>query len=151
MRLNTVFKFGALISFHTETMLDLLELYTHNRSLTSIGPDFPLDLFLNIRIPLNQEADSKKFPRFTYWESKKSSTNSVKTSNGAKYNGDGPKAGRLANPLTPMAAHESRSKAGERGREGTIRFMLYPEQAKAERETVAAYFKVEMEEYEEDE
>ncbi|KAK2767282.1 RNA polymerase II C-terminal domain kinase beta subunit [Emmonsiellopsis sp. PD_33] len=135
-----------------ETMLDLLELYTHHRSLTSIGPDFALDLFLNIRIPLNQEADTKNLPRFTYSKpTKAGGANGVKQPNGAKHNGENHKNGPPANPLTPMAAHETRGKAGERAREGTVRFMLYPEQAKAERETVAEYYKVEMEEYEVDE
>ena len=33
-------------------------------------------------------------------------------------------------------------------KEGTVRFMLDPQRAKAEKETVAEYFKVEKEEYE---
>ena len=132
------------------TMLDLLELYTHHRSLTSIGPDFPLDLFLTIRIPLNQEADSKRLPRFTYWKRSKSGSNGIRTSNGSKDSKDTSKDTPPPNPMTPTAAHAVKGKMGERGRDGTVRFILNPEQAREERATVAEYFKVEMEEYEVD-
>jgi CTD kinase subunit beta len=132
-------------------MLDLLELYTHHRGSTSVGPDSPLDLFLTIRIPLNQEADSQRLPRFTYWKRSRSGSNGIRTSNGSKDSKDTPKDTNLPNPMTPTAAHAVKGKMGERGRDGTVRFILHPEQAREERTTVAEYFKVEMEEYEVDE
>ncbi|PGH15513.1 hypothetical protein AJ80_05530 [Polytolypa hystricis UAMH7299] len=156
-----------------ETILDLLELYTHHRSLTTVGPDFSLDLFLNIRIPLNQESDTKRLPRFNYWEKAKPQPSAPHANaNGVKANGknrrdrhnkkdknrdkekenDAAKeSGPPVNPMTPAPAYEIKGKPVERGRDGTVRFMLYPEQAKAERSTVAEYFAVEMEEYEVDE
>src|SRR5882757_9977047 len=39
-----------------ETLLDLLELYTHHRTSTVVGPELPVDTFLEVRIPLNLEA-----------------------------------------------------------------------------------------------
>lgn len=51
-------------------------------------------------------------------------------------------------PLTPVAANGERPKAGERGRDGAVRFMLDSERAEAEKARVAEYFKIEMEEYE---
>ncbi|WEW61770.1 RNA polymerase II C-terminal domain kinase beta subunit [Emydomyces testavorans] len=140
-----------------ETILDVLELYTHHRNSTSVGPDFSIDTLLNIRIPLNQEADSKKLPRYAYFNKRKPDTNGVRAPNGSKRDREknnrnvaGPAAKETPpiNPLAPTAAHDPAQRANERGRETTIRFMLNPEQAKAERSTVEQYFKVEMEEYE---
>ena len=131
---------------YLETLLDLLELYTHHRSSTSVGPDFPPDTFLAIRITLNQEADSKKLPRFTIWKKNRSSTNGSKAVNGSK-----DKNALPPNPMTPTPAAEAKGKSGgERGRDGTVRFMLNPERAQSEKSTVSEYFKVEIEEYEVD-
>ncbi|KAK2879562.1 hypothetical protein FQN49_000755 [Arthroderma sp. PD_2] len=146
-----------------ETILDLLELYTHNRASTSVGPDFSLDLFLNIRIPLNEEADSNKIPRFAFWKKRKAESNGVqsngtsskkvknhhrhhKDTNDTSTHAEHPAP--LVNPMMPTAAHDSVAKANERSRDTAIRFMLNPEQAQLERATVAEYFKVEMEQYE---
>ncbi|EEP78412.1 predicted protein [Uncinocarpus reesii 1704] len=140
-----------------ETMLDLLELYTHHRNSTSIGRDFSIDTLLNIRIPLNREADSKKLTRYGYYNKRKPDTNGVRAINGSGKNrdkdnrnatGSAPKDTTRVNPLAPTAAHDPARPSNERGRDSTIRFMLDPEQARAEKETVEGYFKVEMEEYE---
>ncbi|KAL1955007.1 hypothetical protein VTO42DRAFT_360 [Malbranchea cinnamomea] len=135
-----------------ETMLDLLELYTHHRFSTTIGPEYPLERFLEIRIPLNQEADAKKLPRYAYWTKEKTPANGVtngsKDSKHTSRNASVQKQQPLVNPLMAAPAHEVAGKRMERGRESTVRFMLDPEQAQAERDTVAKYFTVEMEEYE---
>ncbi|EER28813.1 RNA polymerase II C-terminal domain kinase beta subunit [Coccidioides posadasii str. Silveira] len=141
-----------------ETILDLLELYTHHRNSTSIGPDFSLDTLLNIRIPLNQEADFKKLPRYAYFNRRKPEPNGVRAPNGSKRDRDNKNNKNAAspatkdaprvNPLAPTAAHDPARRSTERGRDATIRFMLNPEQARAERATVEQYFKVEMEQYE---
>ncbi|KAI1931691.1 RNA polymerase II C-terminal domain kinase beta subunit [Ophidiomyces ophidiicola] len=138
-----------------ETILDLLELYTHHRNSTSVGPDFSLDTLLNIRIPLNQEADSRKLPRYSNFAKHYPDANGVRASNGSRRDRDNPHKDGVAqtakeasrfNPLAPTAAHDTSNR--ERGRDATIRFMLDPEQAQAERSTVEQYFKVEMEQYE---
>ncbi|KAK2735708.1 RNA polymerase II C-terminal domain kinase beta subunit [Myotisia sp. PD_48] len=141
-----------------ETILDLLELYTHHRSSTSVGPDFSLDLFLNIRIPLNQEADAENISRFAYWKKRKAEANGVqangsskKHKNNHRHNNERRGSKEMApavNPMTPTVAHDTGAKISERGRESTVRFILHPEQAQAERSTVAEYFRVEMENYE---
>ncbi|KAL1967313.1 hypothetical protein VTN77DRAFT_3359 [Rasamsonia byssochlamydoides] len=143
-----------------ETLLDLLDLYTNHRANTALGPEFPLEAFLTIRIPLNQEADSKKLPRFTFWKDKDTST---EISNGSKQHQhshknlppkgkdkDKEKDGdttRPANPLTPISANGEKPSLNERGRDGTVRFMLDPERAEAEKKVVAEYFREEVEEY----
>ncbi|KAE8157519.1 Fructosamine kinase-domain-containing protein [Aspergillus tamarii] len=130
-----------------ETLFDLLELYTHSRGSTSVGPHFPADRFLTVRIPLNKEAEAQGLPRYTHWVNE---SRDLKTANGAK-SGKEPaleKAGARLHPLTPVAANGERPRAGEKGRDGAVRFMLDSECADAEKTRVSEYFKVEMEEYE---
>ena len=129
-------------------MLDLLELYTHSRTATSVGADFPTDEFLTIRIPLNQEADQKKLPRFAHWKKGRPSDGpGARPANGSKDH----KEVAPANPIAPVSVTGERRKKGEHSHDTTIRFMLNPEQANAEKAVVSEYFKVEMEEYEVDE
>lgn len=131
-----------------ETLLDLLELYTHHRSSTSVGPHFPADRFLTVRIPLNKEAEEQRLPRYTHsTEEGKSPTVSRKgpTTNGSANN---EKDTSGYHPLIPATAHGERPKAGEKGRDAAVRFIVDSEYAAAEKARVAEYFKVEMEEYE---
>lgn len=134
----------------TETLLDLLELYTHYRNNTTVGPDFPVDVFLEVRIPLNQEMDAKHLPRFTEWKDHKAITNGAgKPSNGTKTSPREPL--NVTSPSTPGLANGTRGRIGERGRDGTVRFMLYPEREQEEKAIIAEYFKPEEEEEEEEE
>ncbi|EDP56037.1 hypothetical protein KXW28_006406 [Aspergillus fumigatus] len=141
-----------------ETLFDLLELYTHNRNSTTVGPHFPPDRFLTVRIPLNKEAEAQRLPRYTHWVE---DSRDSKPTDGARDGKDRPAlkkrerdrdreaaAAPAVHPLTPVAANGERPKAGERGRDGAVRFMLDSECAKAEKARVAEYFKIEMEEYE---
>jgi CTD kinase subunit beta len=150
-----------------ETMLDLLDLYTHHRTSTVIGTDFPLEAFLAIRIPLNREADEKHLPRFFSSSSSSKPTNGFSSSPSPSSTGGlpgskahkpkGPKnkdrdeAAALAqhqpsNPLTPISANGEKPALSDRGRDGTVRFMLDPTRAEAEKRTVSTYFRDEMEE-----
>ncbi|KAJ5576397.1 hypothetical protein N7535_003323 [Penicillium sp. DV-2018c] len=119
-----------------ETLCDLLELYTHHRPHTTVGPEFQPDRFLNVRIPLNQEASEQSLPRYASWiEQPNKSTN-------------GSAAKQPLHPLTPIAANGERQRAGERGRDAAVRFMLDPACADEEKRQVAEFFRVDMEEYE---
>jgi CTD kinase subunit beta len=162
-----------------ETLLDLLELYTHHRNQSVIGPEFPVDRFLEVRIPLNQESLEKKIPRFTAWvetddedeTAAAMAANGVNGVNGAKKNfnvsasvsprdvpsprrgstnpntnsnagtsaaGSGPVAGVATGDTrpAPSAVIGVRQRVGERGREGTVRFILNPAREREEREIV---------------
>ncbi|OJJ35668.1 hypothetical protein ASPWEDRAFT_40901 [Aspergillus wentii DTO 134E9] len=130
-----------------ETLFDLLELYTHQRGATSVGPHFPADRFLTVRIPLNQEAEAQRYPRHTQWTDQNKDERASNGSRGIKDFGM-PDKGGLVHPLTPVSANGERPRVGERGRDGAVRFMLDPECADSEKSRVAEYFKVEMEEYE---
>ncbi|KIW14354.1 hypothetical protein PV08_07136 [Exophiala spinifera] len=154
-----------------ETLLDLLELYTHHRTSTAVGPDFPVEIFLEVRIPLNLECEEKAIPRYTAWfEGGTQNRGSANTSNGATANGDYPhnrsrgssknvSPKDVASPSTnassistaptsgPLPAGASttptgaaiRQRMGERGREGTVRFILDPDREREERSIIDLY------------
>lgn len=138
--------------YTVETLLDLLDLYTHHRPSTIVGQSHSLETFIAIRITLNQEASANSYPRFTRAPVLKDDelVNGAKTTNGTK----GSKAKEATPATSPRddimqdttSPTTSTSKPGLK--EGTVRFMLDPQRAKAEQETVAEYFKVEEEEYE---
>ncbi|KAF2024649.1 cyclin-like protein [Setomelanomma holmii] len=134
-----------------ETLLDLLDLYTHHRGLTAVGPLYTLEAFINIRIGLNQEASDAKIPRYALYASEATSDTPAGT-NGAKLrNGLDP-----TSPLTPVTpstvspgnAQPPTSAIGVRGQDGTVRFMLDAARARDERDEVEKYHKIEEEEYE---
>lgn len=129
-----------------ETLLDLLDLYTHHRGSTSVGPKFTLEHFINIRIGLNQEAAAAKIPRYTLYASEmdtdtQESTNGLKPRNGIDHTSP-------LTPATPGTDQPPKSATGQRGQDGTVRFMLDEARARAERAEVDKYFEVEEEEYE---
>ncbi|KAK7518058.1 cyclin [Phyllosticta citriasiana] len=152
-----------------ETMLDLLDLYTHHRVSSLIGPNYPLDTYINVRIVLNQEASAKHLPRFTPAPSTspKPANDADKndgTSKSAKSNatnGANKNASSINGANSPSSTADNRAESappvpaagvgvgiGQRGLGGTVRFMLDPGRAKDEQRTVGSYFKDEEEEYE---
>lgn len=134
----------------SETLLDLLDLYTHHRSLTSVGPLYTLETFIDIRIKLNQEASTARIPRYTLYASESSTPQT--TTNGNKLrNGIDPTSPLTpATPatLSPGSTHPPTSAIGIRGQNGTVRFMLDAARARDERVEVDKFHKIEEEEYE---
>ncbi len=137
-----------------ETILDLVDLYTHFPKLSIVGTSYTIEKFIQIRIQINQELEISHLYRYTeYLEYPKT--------NGFKPNVVTPKT-----PITPASPTDGRvngkdamspdtlsprsSNSGRRARtqDGTIRFMLDAQQAKNDKETSAEYFKIEYEEYE---
>ena len=140
-----------------ETLLDLLDLYTHHRASTLVGQDYSLETFINIRITLNQEASAQKYPRYTETATKKHLSNGAKPTNGVsktKKIQPNPRDESVIDPslhsLVPSTATGMTPQSKPGVREGTIRFMLDPERARNEKVAVAEFFKVEEEEYEEE-
>ncbi|KAH6629598.1 cyclin-like protein [Boeremia exigua] len=147
-------KWGTSRGEVMETLLDLLDLYTHHRSATSIGPLYPLETFINIRITLNTEASRLSLPRFTPYASETPSTttspatpaavNGLRARNGVDTTG-------LNTPNTPGTVSPGQPDTGVtgvRGQNGTVRFMLDAARARDERAEVDKYHRVEEEEYE---
>ena len=133
----------------------MLDLYTHQRASTAVGPEHALEQFISIRITLNQEASTQSFPRFTETPLKKAKANGAKATNGVDHKDkksvlsprDDPiKSVRSPQEVVPIDATPSNGKPGLR--DGTVRFMLDPERVRDEKHAVAEFFKVEEEEYE---
>lgn len=141
-----------------ETLLDLLDLYTHHKANTIVGQSHVLEDFISVRIVLNQEAAASKYPRFTQNSTKKVLSNGVKTPNGIPNTKDAKDSKSLTSPLddpskelrSPQSAISLNGQSGHGKpglRDGTVRFMLDPERARDEKQAVAEFFKVEEEEY----
>ncbi|OCK82358.1 C-type cyclin [Lepidopterella palustris CBS 459.81] len=131
-----------------ETLLDLLDLYTHHRPSTTIGNQNPLETFIGMRIKLNQEATAGNLPRYTEW-SNAPRTSPINTNGFKVRNGIAPTS--PVTPITPGITSPGQGPAsaiGIRGQNGTVRFMLDAARARAEKKTVDAYYTVEEEEYE---
>jgi len=134
-----------------ETLLDLLDLYTHHRGLTSIGPLYTLETFINIRIGLNQEASAANIPRYAQYASEAPADGQFSTNGFKPRNGIDP-----TSPLTPATPgtispgniQAPTSAIGIRGQNGTVRFMLDAARARDERNEVDRFHKIEEEEYE---
>jgi CTD kinase subunit beta len=122
-----------------------------------MGGSFSLDNYIAIRIALNKEATLMNLPRHTEWIDAPKSVSNGGT-NGSNHPTESPAlSGSNKSPTTPpamtlhMATGAARGRVGERGQDGTVRFMLEAERARTERETVAKYFAAdEYEEYEEE-
>lgn len=152
---HVVFTYGGDV---IETLLDLLDLYTHHRTTTVVGVDHILDTFINIRIVLNQEASANRYPRYTQSIKKKTSSNGSKnpTTNGTRDHREAaPKSvvspredlsKELRSPQSAVSANGGLRHPGLR--EGTVRFMLDPQRARDEKQAVAEFFRPEEEEYE---
>lgn len=144
----------------TETLLDLLDLYTHHRAATVVGHEHVLDTFIGIRIALNQEASYNRYPRHTQNSKRKPFTNGIKATNGVRDSKeaatrDGSRSftsprDELSKELrSPQSAASVNGASKQPGlRDGTVRFMLDPERARDEKQAVAEFFRVEEEEYE---
>lgn len=168
-------RWGVRRDVVVETLLDLLDVYTSYRTSTALGPSLPLDAFLNVRIPLNEESARRRLPRYTeYIESEQprglddggygrgpNGTLGNGGNSGRSSKNTSPKdvsPGNLSVPgtggsgsttATAASTHQPggtgaqtqniRQRAGERGREGTVRFMLNPERDREERAAVAEY------------
>ena len=143
----------------TETLLDLIDLYTHHRTSTIVGLEYAVDTFIGIRIELNQEASSGEHPRYTRSRAQEAVTNGVQSPNGVTNPTKDKKDPRTptspnSDPSTTLKSPSSRSTNGtpNQGKSGvkdsTVRFMLDPKRARNEKAAVAKFFKVEEEEYE---
>lgn len=136
-----------------ETLLDLLDLYTHFQKSSIVGPSYDIDRFIQLKIQLNQGVEDGRYTE----------EHEAPKTNGARSNIKTPKT-----PITPASPSDTRVNSkdgvspatlsprssssrrglGLRGQDGTVRFMLDAAKVKQEQETVSEYFKVEYEDYE---
>jgi CTD kinase subunit beta len=134
-----------------ETLLDLLDLYTHHRASSAVGPLYTLETFIDIRIGLNQEASAANIPRYASYAPE----DTAKAQNGSK--GSKPRNGAHStspatpatpSTVTPGATQPPTSVIGSHSQDVTVRFMLDAARARDERAEVEKYHKIEEEEYE---
>ncbi|TVY42332.1 CTD kinase subunit beta [Lachnellula cervina] len=140
-----------------EAIFDLVDHYTHFLKASIVGPSYPIDTFLKIRLKMNQELEAESLTRFT--EQHDAKTNGIRSNiktpktpitpaspSDLRTNGNKDVASPAT--LSPRSSGSGRKGIGARGQEGTVRFMLDAEKAKQEKEEVAQYYRVEWEEYE---
>ncbi|RKF53728.1 CTD kinase subunit beta [Golovinomyces cichoracearum] len=139
-----------------ETILDLLDLYTHFQKSSIIGPLHNIDKFIKIRIALNQELEQNhSLSRYTgFHESIKS--NGVKKTpitpitpgspSNVRKSGDSKRSPAILSPRS----EDSGRRGAVKGQDITIRFVLDVEQAKKEKKIVSEYFETKYEEIEVD-
>jgi len=94
------------LTFFSETLRDLLDLYTQHRPLTLLGPHHPIDRFISTSITLNEEAKAANLPRYTNWiDAPATTTTSSATANGIKRLSNGlPKSPSTPSATTPQTA-----------------------------------------------
>lgn len=114
-----------------ETMLDLLDLYVQHYKSTKIGALFDLNKFMDIKIQLNHDLEKEFEPRYLFYCQKCDS-----------------EAPQPPTPVSANPATDTSVRRTLRGKDGTVRFMYDPEAARAEKDTIATYFKEEFEEHE---
>ena len=123
-------------------MNDVLDLYTYHQKATVLGPEYPLDVFTQIRIDLNKESAEHAIPRYT---------NYIEPENASPSETNGQPNGAnslMATPKSISPQSPARGGApGEKGKDGAIRYMLDPRRAKSEKNTVKEYFKPEEKEW----
>ncbi|KAF2161096.1 hypothetical protein M409DRAFT_69959 [Zasmidium cellare ATCC 36951] len=135
-----------------ETLLDALDLYTHNTGSTILGTKYSLDDLLRIRLAFNKECSDSSIARHTTVQPPPSpdnangSANTLRVANGHPTPVSPPQPGSQA-PSQANGVGTSQP-APEGG--GTLRFMLDPQRATDERTQVNSYYTEEWEEYEEE-
>ena len=124
-----------------ESILDVLDLYTHHTHLTTYGVQFALDIFLRIRLMFNKECTAGHIERYA------SAPPRTAPSTSQVENGH-PK------PLSQMelATAQSTGPHANLSTNGSVtqRFMLNPQRAFDERVQVSRFFVDDWEEYEEE-
>lgn len=118
-----------------ETLLDLLDLYTHHTGYTILGTKFSLDDFLRTRLHYNAECTKNSYPRFTPPLGRNTA---VKVSNGHP------------TPVSPPQVQTATGAPPPPEDGGTLRFMLEPQRAVDEKAEVQKFFTEEWEDYEEE-
>jgi CTD kinase subunit beta len=131
-----------------ETMLDLLDLYTHFQKSSVVGPSYDIDKFIQLKIQLNQGMEDGRYTE----EHEAPKTNGVRSNiktPKTPITPASPTDTRLKDGVSPLSPRSGSSRRGPgRGQDGTVRFMLDAEKVKQEQETVNDYFKIEYEDHE---
>lgn len=131
----------------TETLFDLLDLYTEHQSATIVGRDHDLNTFLGIRIVLNCEASANQYPRYAQSIMEKAFSNDKKnlaTCGTRDHCESGLKSvanlHKDASDRQPDQQSSASAKNLMRFQLGTVRFVMNPQRAKNEKRAMADFF-----------
>lgn len=116
-----------------ETVLDLLDLYTHSHKSTKLGARYDLDRFVEVKIRVNDEVEADPSLSRHEFTCAPCAERDVAESN--------------APPSRPVTSALNPVKPG-RGADSTLRFVYGREEAEEEAGAVGIYFGEEYEEYE---
>lgn len=126
-----------------ETILDSCDLYIQHTTAATLGTRYTIDDFLRLRIALKKECDATNLPRNCEAPTQLASVTKVQNGHPTPVSPPQPDSNQAL--PAPVILEHAPPVAG-----GTLRFMLNPQLAHDERETVESYFKEEWEEYEEE-
>ncbi|KAI6801895.1 hypothetical protein KC363_g8236 [Hortaea werneckii] len=143
-------KWGTTRENVMESLLDLLDLYTHHTTSTILGTKYSLDDLLRIRLALNKECSDNAIPRYQTVPESAAAHPSVNGATLQVANGHptpvsppDPDAQVIGQPIVTGVPP-----VPEGG--GTLRFVLNPKLAAEEKAEVQKFFTEEWEEYEEE-
>lgn len=147
--LDSIYSDGGAV---TETVFDLLDLYTQAQKNTRVGPRFNASRFVEIRLDLKEDMDRYHGYRFEDWclvcegedeEARESNRiYGTRNGNGIKHVSSPPTAPPTSTSITTSVR---RSRAGQ---DSTLRYVFDIDRARDEQEEVARYFAQDWEEYE---
>lgn len=145
-------KWGSTRQEIMETLLDALDLYTHNTASTILGSKYSLDDLLRIRLAFNKECSDSNLPRHTVVQPPTSPDNTNGTANTLRVSNGHPTPVSPPQPGSQAPSQVNGAPTGHSAPEGggTLRFMLDPQRATDERIRVNQYYTEEWEEYEEE-
>lgn len=129
-----------------ETLLDALDLYTQHGANSAIGPQLPMDHFLQIRLGLNKECNESNIARHVVRppsDENASGSSTLQVSNGHPTPVSPADPGQQS--TTQDQANPSTTEAG-----GPLRFLRDPQRASDEKVQVTAFTKDEYESYDEE-
>lgn len=122
-----------------EVMLDILDLYTDHSRSTLLGKTLSPQVFIELKIKVNQKTEAAGFPRYQNFcvECEREGVRSPSSD------------GLATSPASP-ARTNSTIKRGSKGHEGTFRFLFDAEEVRRETGAYEEHTKDEWEEWEEE-
>ncbi|KAL2760235.1 hypothetical protein ACRALDRAFT_2093004 [Sodiomyces alcalophilus JCM 7366] len=143
-----------------ETLVDLLDLYTHHTKATKLGSKYDLNRFIEIRIDINKDIEAaqeeKTVKSIPFWcdacevEPPPTGFSLAVTPSFTPSFTPGVTPGSATSPATVGSGSNPAVRRSARSAEGTMRFVFDKDQAQKEREAINSYLHEDYEEVEMD-
>ena len=136
-------RYGVTRAALAETVLDLLDLYTHFHKSTRLGTRFDLDRFVEVKIGVNDEVEATPGLSRHEFSCAPCADRDVEKSSAVS-------TSTAPDPVTSLSTTSAFNpvKPGARSSDTTLRFVFSRGEAAEEAAAVGAYFNEEYEEYE---